>query len=311
MQGRHLLDWDGVLSRIWWLGGTGAAALAAGGFVLALRHFSRRWIVPPRVVLEPPPCDAVEEVHFASDDGIPLYGWYLRAGAEDPALLLCHGYQRSIEETFGLGYDLRERGFNVFVFDFRGCGRSGGRYTTIGHYEPLDARAALHWLVRRTGGRVGVGMLGISMGGSVALAVTACCPEVRALVTDSAFSTLRGAIELRFRPLRFPSLQLHRLSMRTAERMSGGQVRVVRPVDAARRIGDRPALLIHGTADTVVPYQHMQELAAALTGPHEVWTLDGVGHAAARFDARDEYLERVSGFFNSHLRSGSGTPALR
>jgi pimeloyl-ACP methyl ester carboxylesterase len=124
------------------LGVIGVAAVGAGGFLGALRHFSKGWIVPPRVVLDPPRCDAVEEVHFTSEDGTPLYGWYLQSGEDDPALLLCHGYQRSIEETFGLAFDLRERGYNVMVFDFRGCGRSGGRYTTIGHYEPLDARSA-------------------------------------------------------------------------------------------------------------------------------------------------------------------------
>ncbi|MCL6567735.1 MAG: alpha/beta fold hydrolase [Meiothermus silvanus] len=270
--------------------------------MVALRHFSKGWIVPPRVVLDPPPCDTVEEVHFASEDGTPLYGWLLRAGEDDPALLLCHGYQRSIEETFGLAFDLREHGYNVMVFDFRGCGRSGGRYTTIGHFEPLDARAALHWLVRRTEGRVPVGMLGISMGGSVAFAVMAGCPEVRALVTDSAFATLMDAVQQRFKPLRFPTRQLYHLSMRTAERMCGGRVHQVRPVDAARRIGDRPVLLIHGTADTIVPYEQALILSAALTGPHELWTLEGVGHAAARFCHRKEYLERVTSFFARHLR---------
>jgi alpha-beta hydrolase superfamily lysophospholipase len=284
-----------------WVGGLGMAALAACAFAVALRRFSRQWIEPPRVVLEPPRCDAVDEVHFASEDGTPLYGWYLRAGPDDPALLLCHGYQRSIEETFGIGFDLRERGFNVMVFDFRGCGRSGGRYTTIGYHEPRDAVGAIRWLVQRTGGRTPIGLLGISMGGSVAFAVAARCPEVRALVTDSAFSTLMGAIELRFRPLRFPMLHLYRLSMRTAERMCGGHVRAVRPVDAARRLGDRPVLLIHGTADEVVPYDHVHELAAALSGPHELWTLEGVRHAAARFEAREAYLDRVSAFFSRHL----------
>lgn len=188
------------------------------------------------------------------------------------------------------------------VFDFRGCGRSGGQYTTIGHHEPLDARAALHWLVRRTNGATPIGMLGISMGGAVAIAVTAACPEVRALVTDSAFATLMDAVQQRFTPLRFPTRQLYQLSMRTAERMCGGRVHMVRPVDAARRIGDRPVLLIHGTADTIVPYSQVHALAAALTGPYEVWTLEGVPHAAARFDHRDEYLDRVSCFFAMHLR---------
>lgn len=290
------------MTRRHWLGLLSTTALAGGGFTVALRHFSRRWIEPPRVTLDPPVSGMVEEVLFTAADGTPLYGWYLRAGDDDPALVLCHGYQRSIEETFALGCDLRERGFNVLVFDFRGCGRSGGRYTSIGYYEPLDARGAVSWLEARTGGRSLIGMLGISMGGAVAIAVAAGCPQVRALVTDSAFATLRGAIAQRFATLRFPSLQLHHLSLRTAERMCRGRADDVRPVDAARRLRSCPVLLIHGTADDIVPYRHALELDAAIPAPHELWTLEGVGHAMARFHAPEEYVRRVAAFFSTHLR---------
>jgi dipeptidyl aminopeptidase/acylaminoacyl peptidase len=291
------------------LAGLGLGALAGGGFAAVLVHFSRRWIVPPRVRLDAPACPAAEEVHLTAPDGIPLYGWYLRAGDSDPALVLCHGYQRAIEETFALGCDLHERGFNVLMFDFRGCGRSGGRYTTIGFHEPLDVEGAIDWLRRRTAGRSPIGVLGISMGGAAALAAVARRPEVRALVTDSAFATLRGAIAQRLASLRFPSLQLHHLSMRTAERMCRGRADLVRPVEAARRLDHCPVLLIHGTADGIVPYQHALELDRAIPAPHEVWALEGVPHAMARFYARDEYVERVSAFFARHLRAAGPVAA--
>lgn len=290
-----------------WLGGLGVAGVGGSAVTAALLHFSRKWIMPPRVLLDPPTCMSAEEVRFAADDGTPLYGWFLRAGAHDPAVVLCHGYQRSIEETFALGFELRERGFNALVFDFRGCGRSGGQYTSLGFHEPRDARAAVGWLRERTGGQVPIGVLGISMGGSVAMTLAADCPDVRALVTDSAFSTLRGAIQQRFRGLRFPSLQLHYLSLYAAERLCDGRADAVRPIDAARRLRDLPVLLIHGTADDIVPYEHALELHAALPGPAELWTLEGVGHAMARFHAPEEYVQRVTAFFSRHLRAA---PAL-
>ncbi len=296
------------MGRNGWLGGLGAVAVAGGGFTAGLLHFSRKWIAPPRVVLDPPRCDTAAEVRFASTDGTPLYGWYLRAGENDPGLVLCHGYQRSMEETFGLGYALRERGFNVLLFDFRGCGASGGRYTSIGFHEPRDLCGAVAWLREHTGGKVAIGVLGISMGGAVTLSAAAVCTDIRAVVTDSAFATLEGAIAVRFAPLRFPSLQLHRLSMLTAERLCGGRVGGVRPIDAARRLAGLPVLLIHGTNDDIVPYADALELHAALTGSGELWTLDGVGHTMARFHAPVEYLHRVVEFFDRHLR-GAGVAA--
>jgi alpha-beta hydrolase superfamily lysophospholipase len=291
------------------LGGLGGAALAAGGFSAALLHFSKRWIEPPRVVLDPPHGERFEEVHFASLDGTPLYGWFLDAGTAAPGLVLCHGYQRAIEETFSLGHDLHEHGYNVLLFDFRGCGRSGGRYTSIGYHEPLDARAALAWRRGRLAPGTPLGMLGISMGGSVALTVAAGEPDVRAVVADSAFATLAAAVEERFSGVPRSALPLYRLSLRTAERLCGGRVAAVRPVDAARRLCDRPVLLIHSTDDRIVPYTEALELSAALPGPHELWTLHGISHAMARFRASHEYLARVTAFFDQHLRRASAAVA--
>lgn len=283
------------------LGGVGGVVAAGVGLAAVLRHYSRRWIMPPRVVVDPPHGDACQEVHFTADDGTPLYGWFLPAGADRPGVVVCHGYQRALEETFPLGCDLRARGFNVLLFDFRGCGRSGGRFTTIGYEEPRDALAAVRWLQERLGTGAAIGLLGISMGGAVALAVAGQCPAVRAVVADSAYATLSGAVAHRLRTLPPALRALYYLSMRGAEWQCRARVAWVRPVDAARRLLDRPVLLIHGTADDVVPYEHAWELLTALPGPCELWTLTGVPHAMARFHAREEYLARVTAFFARHL----------
>ncbi|MER3419878.1 MAG: hypothetical protein C4290_04825, partial [Chloroflexota bacterium] len=53
----------------------GLSALAAGvGAAAVLHHYSRKWIMPPRVVLDAPQGDTCEEVRFAAEDGTPLYG---------------------------------------------------------------------------------------------------------------------------------------------------------------------------------------------------------------------------------------------
>jgi uncharacterized protein len=138
----------------WWKAAAAGVPLVAGtGVAGALIWFSRRWIVPPRVVFDLPSGDQAEAVEFASRDGTRLRGLLLRGRRDHPALVLCHGYQRSIEEPFALGVELWQRGFSVLVFDFRGCGRSDGRYTTLGNDEPDDVIAAVDWLRRRRGGR--------------------------------------------------------------------------------------------------------------------------------------------------------------
>lgn len=287
--------------RVWQTAVLATPALAAVGFGAAVLWFSRRWIMPPRVVFQPPAEEHLQEARFRSTDGTPLTGWFLPGDPGRPALVLCHGYQRSMEETFSIGVDLRQQGFTVLLFDFRGCGRSGGRYTTIGDFEADDLRGAVRWLRRRLGGTTPIGVLGISMGGAVALRAAAECDDIGAVVADSAFAHLTGCVAQRFQGLRFPMLHLNILTMRTAERLCGGRVDRVRPVDLVARIAPRPVFFIHGTADGIVPYSHHEELLTAAREPKTAWSLPGSTHAMARLDAPAEYLARVSGFFTAAL----------
>jgi len=288
--------------RGWKVAAVGAPLVALGGLAAALTWFSRRWIVPPRVIFEPPHEEHVEQVRFRTDDGVALHGWFMPGRPGWPAVILCHGYQRCMEEPFGLAVDLRERGFTVMLFDFRGCGRSDGRYTTIGHHEPRDLFAAVGWLRRRVGPDVPIGLYGISMGGSVAIEVAAHSPEVAAVVADSAFSHLSGAVEHRFSTLGTVDLLFHRATMVIAERLCDGRVADVRPVDAVGRVAPRPLLLIHGGRDDIVPLSQFEELCAKAGEPVEHWLLPGTTHAMARLDAPEAYLERVAGFFERALR---------
>ncbi len=282
----------------------GVSMLALGGmaFMLALRRISRRWICPKRVTF--PPVAGVEEVRFAAADGTPLYGWFLPAPPnadvdERPpsGLVLCHGYQSGLFETSELGDALRRRGFNVLLFDFRACGRSGGRFTTIGLREPEDVRGALRWLRERLGPGAALGVYGLSMGGAAALSASAAEPTaIRALVLDSAFATLAVPVRLRMQRQRPWMRPLFRLSMAAAEWQVGARVRMVRPIDAARALTGVPALLIHGDADTTVPPSESRRLVRALPGPAELWTLPGCGHVEGRFLHPEAYVERVASF---------------
>src|SRR5262249_40100054 len=146
-----------------------------------------------------------------------------------------------------------------------------------------------------------IGVHGISMGGSVALTAAGLSDEIAAVVADSAFAHLRGAVDLRLSKMTFLNLLAHRATMPIAEQLCGGRVARVGPVDLVPRIAPRPVLLIHCTDDGIVPYDHTDELLAALGETASCWTLQGGSHAMARFDAPDEYLQRVAGFFEQAL----------
>jgi len=140
------------------------------------------------------------DVDFAASDGLALHGWFLPAqrGSGDKActLLFAHGNAQNISTHIASVAWLPGAGINVFLFDYRGYGRSAGRPDLPGAH--LDFLAALDWVMSRPEvdpDRVAV--LGQSLGGAIAIVGLARSPHkarVRALITEGAFSDYRGIV---------------------------------------------------------------------------------------------------------------------
>ena len=264
------------------------------------------WVKPLRLLLEEPipPDISVEDVHFPSRDGIRLHGLYMVGRPGHPVLLLCHGYFKSVAEPFELACELNRLGYQVLLIDFRACGLSDGRFTTLGYREVLDLLGAVDYLRARLGDPA-IGVLGISMGAVAAIMAAAECPDIEALVVDSAYADLESAIGKKLADfLRLPFLvPLGWVSIRLGEWISQGNMAAVRAVDYVDRLAPRPLLLIYGEMDDYLPSDHRQRLFDAANEPKELWLAPGSGHAMARLDYPREYVQRVQAFFGRHLSS--------
>jgi pimeloyl-ACP methyl ester carboxylesterase len=274
---------------------------AAGGTVL---FTARRWVTPvrDRTLPDPPNIDP-EEVEFRSRDGTRLFGVFMRGREGYPGVVFCHGYYRSLAEPYEIGVCMRQEGYNVLLFDFRGCGHSDGRLTTLGYKEAWDVLAATRFLRAHLQNRR-VGVLGISMGAAAAILAAAESSDIAALVLDSPYAHLRGVVRKKipdFAPLRW-LVPLGWLSVIVGHAISGGRMNRARPVDHVAKIAPRPLLFIWGERDSYIPEGQPEELFNAAGEPKERWIAPGSGHAQARIDHRAEYVRRVERFFDRHLR---------
>jgi pimeloyl-ACP methyl ester carboxylesterase len=278
--------------------------LAALSAIVALAGYL--WVKPFRLLLkEPiPPDVSVEDVYFASRDGTRLHGLYMAGRPGCPVLLFCHGYFKSVAEPFELACELNRLGYQVLLIDFRACGLSDGRFTTLGYREVLDLLGAVDYLRARLGD-LPIGVLGISMGAVAAIMAAPECPHIKAMVVDSAYADLESAIGKKLADvLRLPFLvHLGWVSIRLGEWISQGSVAAVRAVDYVGRIAPRPLLIIYGELDDYLPSDHPQRLFDAANEPKELWLAPGSGHAMARLDRPQEYVRRVQAFFERHLSS--------
>jgi fermentation-respiration switch protein FrsA (DUF1100 family) len=250
------------------------------------------------------------QVRIPLADGDALDGWYLppRNGA---VVVLLHGYGRDHTRSWRYGGFLRRAGYGLLAFDFRSSRTTGRLPTTLGHYEQADARAALGWLRGRPGPRPRIGLLGESLGGSVALLLGAESPAVKALVIDCAFANggeaLGDACERWAHLPRWPSAALCRAVGRA---LTGHDPGTLDAVAAASALRDRPVLFIQCLKDDRIGPEQTRELWRSAGGKDPLWTIPDAGHNEGWVVHRRLYEARVLAFLDRHLlRKGPGLAA--
>ena len=223
----------------------------------------------------------LEDVDFLSDDGTRLHGWYLSRPQPRGYLLYCHG-NGDFVPNLGHYADLLRKRYQlaVFIFDYRGYGKSEGRPNEAGVIA--DARAARDWLA--TAGEVPVSeiiLMGRSLGGAVAVEL-ASQSDARALLLESTFTSMPDVAAYHFPWL--PVRRLMRTQLNSLEKIKNYH---------------GPLIQSHGTDDQIVPFELGKRLFEAAPGEKQFFTLTGATHnepqPSSYYDALDEFLARICG----------------
>jgi pimeloyl-ACP methyl ester carboxylesterase len=261
-----------------------------------------------------------EELSFIASDGVRLIGWFVPS-TTDQVIVLVHGiYSNAWDcQTPDVVRAYQDKGFNVFLFDSRGQGKSGG---TLGlaWVERQDVRAAVDLMLAR-GFRAGtVGIHGTSYGAATTILAAAAIPEVGAIVADSAFADVRdvmlGEVARRtvltdgWARLLSPGLGF------MVQRRLGADLDEISPEKAIAAISPRPVLLVHGEDDSIIPVRSVHRLRSAAGPNATVWILPERQHTEGvrlppdcetPSPLRTKFLLRITEFFQQHLHVGSNT----
>lgn len=204
----------------------------------------------PTVAVPSPPPPPLEEVGIEVDSIGRVVGWYrpTEDGApHGPALVLFHGNGENLEtmRLAGVLAAFADLGYPFLALDYPGYGRSAG--------EPSEPHlisagsAAVDWMRARHPQRAIVAV-GWSLGAAVALPLTAR-GETDAVVAMSPWTQLEAIGRDHF-----PGWLV---GLMVRERYDS--------LEAAKRI-DRPALVVHGARDRIIPVEHGRRVAAELPG---------------------------------------------
>jgi fermentation-respiration switch protein FrsA (DUF1100 family) len=220
-----------------------------------------------------------EDVHFAAADDVQLHGWLVHAASPRGTLLFFHGNAGNISHRMDSIRDFTGLGLDVFIFDYRGYGRSEGRPSERGTYR--DADAAWRWLTDVRGlDSERIVLFGRSLGGAVA-ADLAARVRARGLILESTFTSVpdRGSELYPFLPVRL----LSRFHYDTLSKM--GRL-------------DMPVLVVHSPGDEIIPFQHGVKLFEAAREPKEFLEIQG-SHNDGYSTSRDSYTQGLGRFLGS------------
>lgn len=245
-----------------------------------------------------------ETVQFHATDGVGLEGWKISADPSKPWIILCHGVGSNRSDLLQIAAGLHAARFNLFLFDFRGHGGSAGRVTSFGWLEQRDLEGALAFLGQQADiPAQPYGIYGISMGGAVALMTAAQDERLGTVAADSPYSNLEATLG-RHLTLMYPLPKVPFLwfVLATYRLRFGVWPKQLSPQASAVQLAPRAVLLLHGGADPRMPLEDAQAMASGISGPKELFVVPGAGHLESFAYAPQEYVARLVGFFESHLR---------
>jgi len=248
-----------------------------------------------------------EELTLETSDGVPLRCWLINAGREAKGTVLyLHGVSESKIAGIPLTRALHQRGFNVFLYDSRRHGESGGTYCTYGFYEKYDASMVINHLVSRPDVVVGrIGVFGNSMGAAVAIQLAAIDPRVNAVVAESGFATLRSVFDdYQKRMVKLPWHYLRNLVIRRSESIAHFKARLVSPLEAVRSI-HVPILIVHGTADDRIKSHYSEMVFHNANEPKEIWLIPNAAHHNLAEIGGSEYTGKICAFFEQTLQGSA------
>ncbi len=293
------------------------------GFVVRIFQ-ERPLFVIPRGTAD----DDAEDVRVPAADGLGLRGCYLRTPAPARKGVVLFGLEFGSNRWACRHYCVRllAAGYDVFTYEPRNQGDSD----KDANYEPLqwvtdrdlsDMRAAVRYLAARPDAdHRGVGVFGVSKGGSTGLLAAMYEPAVRCVATDGAYATYTtmvpymrkwiGLYSNKYRIQRaLPTWFLGLIGVSGVRKVAKNRGVVYPSVEKAVRKMRRPLLMIHGEADSYIRPEMAQSLYSQATGPKDLWIVPKARHNQALAVAGDEYHARIVAFFDAHLGAADGGPA--
>lgn len=232
------------------------------------------FFVADRMIFLPQPTsyqDTREILKLTTPDRIQISALYLPNPNSTYTILYSHGNAEDLGHIQPILEQLRDIGFSVFAYDYRGYGTSQGKPSERNAYRDIDT--AYTYLTQQIGVPPSrIIAYGRSVGGGMAVDL-AYREAIAGLVMESCFtSAFRVVVPI-------PILPFDKF----------------RNINKIKKV-KCPVLVMHGTADEVIPQRQGLGLFNAAPEPKRYLWVDGAGHNDFMWVAGDRYRTTLQEF---------------
>ena len=227
-----------------------------------------------------------EDVEFITSDRLKLHGWFLTTAKQEKGVILfLHGNAGNISHRLFKVKGWIERGFSIFLIDYRGYGKSEGK---IEHEDDLvrDAAAALAWL--RDVKKVPLSKIifyGESIGSAPAIRLGSE-HDAAAVILEAPFTSFVDLARTHY-PF-VPEMLLKDFEFSNINHIAELKA---------------PLFILHGTRDEICPYAMAGELFERAPEPKGFFSIPNGSHNDLPISAGEDYWEQPFQFLKKQVFS--------
>lgn len=253
-----------------------------------------------------------EKVNFKSEQGnVELGGYIIKTNNSKKTIIICHGYgdnkfmdggktSEAKVDHLKLAKMFIDKGYNTFIFDFRGHGDYLGKNgVTVGFNEQKDLLGAIKFIKSKGIGE-NIGLIGFSMGAATSLSVLDKTKDINFVIADSPFSELKGYLKSNMKHWTglpyFPFVPMIMLNFKL---IYGVDYNKVNPLNSIEK-SSIPILMIHGKKDITIPYTESVKMEKSLkNSKSKLLLFDDSSHIGSYSLYKNSYEKAIKEFLDS------------
>ncbi len=255
--------------------------------------FAARFVLthPVQTNVGPPPNGAIA-IHFPSNSGSEIHGWWIDVVQSRGVVILLPGVRANRLSMLDRAKFLHDAHFTTMLIDFQAIGESKGNAITFGSNERHDVLAAVAF-ARAREPHAKIAIIGSSLGGAATLLAE---PNVDAMILEAVYPSIDRAAHNRI-AMRLGNTIANITAPLLLWQVDAKQLRPIDHIANARC----PVFILSGENDEHTTVADTRALFNAAHEPKQLWLVPGKKHVDLHRAMKRDYESRVLQFLQTSL----------